>query len=89
MKYELKENNSCFLEGFAVKAKDRQYQFWERYALSIDLFNEALMLQKINNIYQNLLKARVCNFPEKYKYSYAKFYETGVDGLGFLEHING
>ena len=77
MKFKLKENNSCFLEEFAVKTKDRQYQFWECNALSIDLFNEAIMLQKINDIYQNLLKARLSNFPEEYKYSSAKFYETG------------
>ena len=77
MKFDLKENNSCFLEGFAVKAKDRQYQFWERNALIIDLFNEALMLQKINDIHQNPSKARLSNFPEEYKYSSAKFYETG------------
>ena len=77
MKFDLKENNSCLLEVFAVKVNDRQYQFWERNALSIDLFNEAVMLQKINDINQNPLKARLSNFPEKYKYSSAKLYETG------------
>lgn len=89
MKFDLKENNPSLLEGFAVKAKDRQYQFWERNALSIDLFSEAVMFQKINYIHQNPVKAGLCNFPEEYKYSSAKFYETAIDGFGFLEHIRG
>ena len=58
MKFDLKENNSGLLEEFAVKTKDRQYQFWERNALCIDLFSEAVMFQKINYIHQNPVKSR-------------------------------
>ena len=46
-------------------------------------------LQGRSDIHHNLIKAGLCNFGEEYKYSSAKFYETGVDGFVFLEHING
>ena len=61
----------------------------DRKKLASIVFNNSLMLQKLNDINQNPLKPRLSNFPEKYKYSSAKFYETGVDGFGFIEHING
>ncbi len=54
IKYDLQKNNTALLESFLVKAKDRQYQFWERNALSIDLFSEAVLMQKIN-IYLKIL----------------------------------
>jgi len=89
IKFDLKQSNQSLLVEFAVNAKDRQCQFWERNALSVDLFSEAVMFQKINYIHQNPVKAGLCDFPENYKYSSAKFHEIGVDDFGFLEHIRG
>jgi len=89
IKFGLKQSNQGLLVAFAVNAKDRQYQFWERNALSVDLFSEAVMFQKIDYIHQNPVKAGLCDFPEKNKYSSAKFYETEIDDFGFLEHIRG
>ena len=89
IKYELQKTDSVLLETFLVKAKDRQYQFWERNALSIDLFSEAVLMQKIKYIHQNPVKAGICKEAEAYKYSSAKYYETGKDDFGFIEHIRG
>jgi putative transposase len=89
IKYDLEKNNLPLLASFLVKAKDRQYQFWKRNALSIDLFTQDIMQQKINYIHQNPVKAGLCKFAEMYKYSSCKFYETGIDDFGFLEHIQG
>ncbi|OIQ95979.1 hypothetical protein GALL_219760 [mine drainage metagenome] len=89
IKYDLQKNNTALLDSFLVKAKDRQYQFWERNALSIDLFTEAVLMQKIKYIHQNPVKAGLCNLAETYKYSSAKFYETGKDDFGFTEHVQG
>lgn len=36
-KTDLQKNNLVLLEQFRVSAKDRQYQFWERNSLSIEL----------------------------------------------------
>ena len=89
IKYELQKTDPVLLETFLVKAKDRQYQFWERNALSIDLFSEAVLMQKIKYIHQNPVKAGICKEAEAYKYSSAKYYETGKDDFGFIEHIRG
>ncbi len=34
------------LEKFKVKASDREYQFWERNALSVDLWSRPVFIQK-------------------------------------------
>ena len=83
------QKDAELLESFLVKAKDRQYQFWERNALSIDLFSEAVLLQKIHYIHQNPVKAGLCKYAEDYKYSSAWFYETGTDNFGFVAHVRG
>jgi putative transposase len=36
------------MEQLNVKTADRNYQVWERNALSIDLFTEQVFLQKLN-----------------------------------------
>ena len=41
-------------------------------------------IQKMNYIHYNPVKAGLCGNPEEYKYSSAKFYETGVDEFGFI-----
>jgi len=89
LKYDLQKNNAALLQSFSVRSKDRQYQFWERRALSIDLFSEAVIFQKVSYIHNNPVKAGICSLIELYKYSSAKFYETGIDDFGFLEHIKG
>jgi hypothetical protein len=71
-----------------VNAKDRQYQFWERNSLSIDLWTPKVFEQKLDYIYNNLIKDKwqLARYPEDYKYSPAKFYETGMDEFGLLTH---
>ena len=38
-------------------------------------------------MHQNPVRAGLCNHAEEYKYSSAKFYETGIDNWGVL-HIS-
>jgi putative transposase len=38
MKFRLLDTNNPMLSRFLVNAKDRQYQFWERNPLSVDLW---------------------------------------------------
>jgi putative transposase len=88
IKFDLLKYHPEVLEKFKVNAADREYQFWERNSLSIDLHNNEVFIQKIEYIHYNPVKAGLCINPEDYKYSSAKFYETGVDEFGFLTHIN-
>ena len=89
IKFDLQKNNPELLKQFRVDAKDRQYQFWERNALSIDLFTEPVFKQKLDYIHNNPIqeKWKLAEFPEEYKYSSAKFYQTGIDDFGFIKHF--
>ena len=86
MKFDLQKNIQQLLEEFRVNAKDRDYQFWERSSLSIDLYSEEVYLQKENYIHYNPVKAELCKLPEDYYYSSARYYETLVDDFKFLTH---
>lgn len=79
------------VENYKVKASDRQYQFWERNPLSVDLWSRAVFLQKLNYMHYNPTQVHweLCQYPEEYKYSSAKFYERGINQFGFLSHYNG
>ena len=86
IKQDLIKNHPDVLEHFKVDAKDREYQFWERNALSVELRTHAVFVQKLEYIHLNPVKACICRLPEDYKYSSALFYETGIDNWGFLSH---
>lgn len=86
IKKDLQRNHPAVLSYFKVDAKDREYQFWERNALSAELQNHPVFIQKLEYIHWNPVKAGMCKLPEEYKYSSVLFYETGVDNWGFLEH---
>lgn len=77
------------LENFKVNKYDRAYQIWKRESLSIELFTEAVFIQKMEYIHDNLVRAGLCKYPEEYYYSPAKFYYSGVDDFGMLTHYSG
>ena len=91
IKFDLQKNNPKLLEEFRVDTADRQYQFWERNPLSVDLFSEKVFDQKFDYIHNNPLqeKWKLAEYPEEYKYSSAKFYFSGVDEFGFVTHYMG
>lgn len=88
MKFKLLQTNSPVLEQYRVNAADREYQFWERNSLSVDLWSPAVFMQKLDYIHNNPLQQKwnLVEFAEDYKYSSAKFYETSVDEFGLLTH---
>ncbi len=90
-KFKLADSSDPTLKSFYVGDKDRKYQFWERNPLSIDLWTPDVLMQKLNYIHNNPLqdKWRLCEYPEDYKYSSARFYETGIDDFGLPTHYNG
>ena len=77
------------MERCKVKAKDRKYQIWKRNALSIDIYSEEVMLQKLNYTHLNPVKAGLVTMPEQYYYSAASFYHLQDDRFGFLSHYRG
>ncbi len=91
IKFEMQKTNVLELERYKVKASDRQYQFWERNPLSVDLWSRPVFLQKLNYIHHNPTRPpwNLCKYPEEYKYSSARFYEKGIDEFGFISHYLG
>ena len=86
IKKDLQKNHPAVLPHFKVDAKDREYQFWERNALSVELRTDKVFRQKLEYIHWNPVKAGLCQLPEEYIYSSALFYETEIDNWGFLNH---
>jgi putative transposase len=74
------------LAAYIVNAKDRKYQFWERNSLSVDIWSERVLIQKLKYIHENPVRAGLCKYPDEYKYSSAGLYRTGIDNWGFLTH---
>ena len=88
IKFRLIDTNDKMLNNFFVDAIDREYQFWERKPLSIDLWTEEVFIQKLIYIHNNPIKDpwNLVQYPEEYKYSSAKFYESGIDDFNLLTH---
>jgi putative transposase len=89
IKFHLQQNNPDLLNKCMVKAKDRQYQVWKRKALSIDIYSEEVMVQKLNYLHLNPVKAGLVVLPENYLYSSAAFYLLQDEGFDFLSHYRG
>jgi putative transposase len=85
---DLKVKHPKVLDRFKVNAKDRTYQIWERNPLSIDLFSEKVLLQKLNYVHQNPLqeKWKLVEAEASYEYSSASFYQNGKSKWDFLSH---
>ena len=86
IKFDLEESHLLVLDKFRINAKDRTYQFWERNSLSIELYSHDVFMQKLKYIHWNPVTAGLCSLPEKYFYSSAHFYHTGLDDFGMLTH---
>jgi hypothetical protein len=89
IKYHLQNKNPELLEKRRVQAKDRTFQFWKRNALSIDIYSEEVMLQKLNYTNLNPVKAGLVTLPEQFLYSSASFYFLQDDRFGFLSNYMG
>ena len=91
MKFFILEHDPTQLKQYKVKASDREYQFWKRNPLSIDLWSRPVFLQKLKYIHNNPVRPpwNFCKYPEEYKYSSAVFYEKGKDDFKFLTHYLG
>jgi putative transposase len=88
IKKDLQRNHPQVLERFLVNAADRHYQLWERNSLSVALHSEKMLLQKLNYIHENPVRAGLVKQATAYKYSSAAFYE-GVNDWKFLQHYTG
>ena len=89
LKRTLTKNNIEALAIFKVNKYDREYQFWKRDSLGIELISPAVFEQKLDYIHYNPVRAGLCVNPEDYYYSSARFYYDGIDNFGMLTHYSG
>jgi putative transposase len=85
----LSATNLIALQNFVSSKRDRQYQFWKRDPLAIPMSTEQIFLQKLAYIHNNPVqeKWKLCQNPEEYRWSSARFYAEGVDEFGILTHF--
>jgi putative transposase len=75
MLHDLRDNHPALLANYYVGLKDREYQVWERNPLSIPVWSEEVVKEKLDYIHNNPVKAGYCTYPEDYKYSSAAVYQ--------------
>lgn len=82
------ETKSNLLEDHKTDAIDRKYQFWERGSYSSTMYSRHVLEQKLDYIHMNPLQERwsLCQRPEEYHYSSAKYYLQNVDNWRFITH---
>ncbi len=89
IRMDLKANQVPILKKFYVNAKDRQFQFWQRNSLSIEMKSREMMEQKLDYIHHNPVqgKWRLVDDLIEYKYSSVRFYELDRQNeYPFLSH---
>ena len=74
---------------YAVSANNKDYEFWKRDSLAVQLFSEDVAFQKLDYIHANPVSGRwnlAKDFCD-YKYSTARFYQLGVNDFGFIKDL--
>ena len=84
IKRDLEINHPNVLAQFLVQLKDRDYQFWQRNPLCVDLYNNKIIIEKLNYIHNNPVKSGLCEENADYRFSSAKFYKDLGDEFEFL-----
>lgn len=87
---DLRKHHREVLEIFKVEDNlSREYHFWQREGWPMVLYTPKVIFQKLDYIHNNPVQGKwmLSDSPVDYKYSSAKFYETGIDEFGFLTHI--
>ena len=84
----LQRSDTEMINKITVNLKDRKLQVWKRNSMSIDLYNEEFLLQKLNYIHKNPChpKWELAAHPSDYLYSSAKFYYNRENSFEILQH---
>lgn len=82
----LRTNDPERLKTYASQKADRNYQFWKRDPLAILLKFRKSFLQKLDYIHNNPVteKWKLALMADDYRWSSAKFYESGIDEFDII-----
>ena len=81
--------NNGLGDSFKVNASNKEFEFWQRDSMAIEIYSRRVARQKIDYIHTNPVcgKWRLATADIHYNYSSAKFYHSGVDDFGFLNDM--
>jgi putative transposase len=81
--------DKTLLIQYKSKKEDRDYQFWKRDPLAVPISTDNILIDKLNYIHHNPVKPKwaLCELPEEYKWSSAKFYVAGEDEYKIITHF--
>ena len=88
IRFKLMDSSSEMLKQFEVNKYDRKYQIWQRRPLSVDIYSDKVLQQKLEYIHANPVQEHwslVKDFTD-YPYSSASFYELREERFSFLTH---
>jgi putative transposase len=84
----LREQHHKILNRYQEITVERKHRFWQRDPLAITIKARPVAEQKLDYIHLNPLQEHwsLVRKPEDYKWSSARFYETGEDEFGVITH---
>jgi REP element-mobilizing transposase RayT len=87
-KKKLKIETPHGLLAYLSTQADREYHFWERRSRTIEVKSRSIAIQKLDYIHNNPLQQKwgLCDIPEGYKYSSARYYMQIESEFDFLKH---
>ncbi|MFM8913347.1 MAG: transposase [Flammeovirgaceae bacterium] len=77
------------LDDYAVQAHNKKHEFWKRNSLAIALYTGEVAYQKMDYLHYNPVAEQwqLLKNPVDYKYSTARFYESGVKDFDFIRDL--
>jgi putative transposase len=77
------------LEDYAVETHNKKYEFWKRDSLAVALYTREVAYQKMDYLHYNPVAEhwQLVKDPCDYKYSTARFYESGLKDFDFIKDL--
>lgn len=85
----LKTDKDNKLATYAVKASNKNFEFWKRDSLAVHLFTKEVAYQKLDYTHYNPCTEywQLAREPSDYIFSSARFYEMGEKNYSFLKDL--
>ena len=82
-------NDPQKLALYEVDRLNKKHEFWQREPLAVHLYSKKVAFQKLDYVHVNPVSKHwsLAKKPADYKYSSAKFYESGVKDFDFLKDL--
>ena len=77
------------LRNYAVNAENKNFEFWQRDSLAVELYSPNVAFQKLEYLHNNPCtdQWQLAKEPSDYFYSSANFYENEINNFSFLKHL--